>query len=538
MPGPWTRRRALLLTTPLVLALAACAPLVNTEEVTAQDRFVVEGATRPGGEIVLALTTDPDKLDPTLAGTVVGRTVFASFCEKLYDLDAKLQMVPQLASALPEVSPDGLTATIRLREGIRFNDGTPFDAAAVKKSLDRHRELKGSRRASELSSVASVEVVDLRTVRLRLSAPFAPLTSVLADRAGMVMSPKQLDALGENFSNNPVCVGPFSFVERVAQDRIVVRKSEHYYDRDRVKLEQIIYRPIVDANIRIANLRSRDVDVVERVAPTDVAPSLRDGDLTVLSSGSIGYQGITINVLNANGVEGEKQQVPGPLAADARVRRALSMAIDRTAMNRIVFQGLHSQACGPIPPNSEFATPATQECLPYDVEQAKRLLAQVGLTPPVRVEMLIPTGPDASRLGQVIQAMVKRVGFDLQLRPTEFTTLLDAASAGDFQTVQVGWSGRPDPDGNIFAFHTKTGSFNYSGAFDTDTDELIARARRETDVAVRKQLYEQIVRRLNERQSIIYLYRERLYNAHRSDLVGVTVYPDGLIRVAFAGFRA
>src|SRR5262245_3264873 len=184
----------------LPLALAACAG-----GGTPSSAPTVAGATadnRPvknGGTLTSALDADPDALDPTTATTLNGRMVFMSMCEKLYDIDANTKLVPQLATALPQLSADAKTATIKLRTGVKFNDGTPFDAAAVKKSLDRHRTLKESARAAELSAVDNVTVVDPSTVRLTLSRPFAPLTAQLADRAGMVLSPAALDKLGDNF---------------------------------------------------------------------------------------------------------------------------------------------------------------------------------------------------------------------------------------------------------------------------------------------------------------------------------------------------
>src|SRR5581483_361967 len=158
------------------------------------------GHVKNGGTLVIGLAEEPDALDPTLARTFVGRIVFLHMCEKLYDLDAKLHIVPQLAAALPQVSQDKLTYTIKLRTGIKFNDGTAFNADAVKTSLERHLTLKGSTRASEISPVASVDTQGANTVILHLKTPYSPLTAQLADRAGMIMSPKQLAALGDKFA--------------------------------------------------------------------------------------------------------------------------------------------------------------------------------------------------------------------------------------------------------------------------------------------------------------------------------------------------
>src|SRR5947208_82918 len=193
-------------------------------------------ALKNGGTLTIALESDPDALDPTLARTFVGRMVFLDMCEKLYDLDAKLQIVPQLAASLPTFSADKKTVTIKLRTGIKFNDGTTFDAAAVKKSLDRHKTLKGSARASELSPVSSIDAAGNNTVVLHLTDRYSPITAQLADRSGMIMSPKALDALGDKFATNPVCVGPVMFKDRVAGDHITLTKSPFYYGKKNVHL--------------------------------------------------------------------------------------------------------------------------------------------------------------------------------------------------------------------------------------------------------------------------------------------------------------
>ena len=160
----------------------------------------------------IGLAEDPDVLDPTLARSFVGRVVFASLCDKLFDIDEKLNILPQLASSY-EWSADSKALTLKIRQGVTFHDGEKLDAAAVKFNIERHKNLPGSNRRGELAPVASVDVIDANTVRLNLSAPFAPLLAQLTDRAGMMVSPKAAQAAGDKFSSNPVCAGPFKFAE-------------------------------------------------------------------------------------------------------------------------------------------------------------------------------------------------------------------------------------------------------------------------------------------------------------------------------------
>src|SRR5947209_6245362 len=217
----------------------------------------------------IGLAEDPDILDPTLARTYVGRIVFASFCDKLFDIDEKVNIVPQLALS-HETSADGKEVTIKLRPNVKFHDGEPLEADAVKFSIERHLTMTGSFRKPELATVDRVEVVDPLTVKLMLKVPFSPLIAQLTDRAGMIVSPKAAQAAGDKFGLHPVCAGPYKFVERVQQDRIVLEKFADYWNKDNVFIDKLVFLPIVDATVRLANLQSGGLDLIERLLATDI----------------------------------------------------------------------------------------------------------------------------------------------------------------------------------------------------------------------------------------------------------------------------
>jgi len=525
----------------LAVIVAGCSPVSSPS--TTQSSGTDARTAKNGGTLRVALAAEPDKLDPTLARTLVGRTVFNAICEKLYDVDSKLTVVPQLAAALPEFSADGMTVTIKLRTGIKFADGTTMDATAVKTSLDRHRSLAGSARASELSSVADVAVTDPATVSIKLKVPFTPLTAVLADRSGMILSPAALKTSGDaNFATSPVCVGPFKFASRIAQDRIEVVKDANYYDAAKVHLDGITYKIIADAATRLNNLRSGDVEVLDAVAATDVETLRSDPNLSLITSESLGYQGLTLNLGNVDGVGKAPKQLSapyaGPVATDKRVRQAFEMSLDRAAINQVVFRGQFSPACGPISPASPFSSEAAQACAKHDPAAAKALLATAGVATPVKVSMVIGNTPDARRLGEAIQAQVKEGGFDLQLQPVEFAASLAQTDAGKFQIFQIGWSGRVDPDGNIANFVRSGGSQNICGYANPDVDSLIDQARKTPDVAARRDLYGQVITKLHDDAPLIYLYRQKNLTGVSSKIVGVNVYGDGLLRFGSAGFAA
>ncbi|MBQ1028477.1 ABC transporter substrate-binding protein [Micromonospora parva] len=539
--------RAAVAAVAVVCTAVACSPVSNSDggnpsggdQSAGQDAFGTPAdpaSVKQGGNLVIALSAEPDALDPTLSRSLYSRYVFQAMCEKLYDVNEQAQVVPQLATALPTTSDDGRTVTIPLRPGVRFADGTAFDSAAVKATLQRHLTNARSARKSELGPIDGVDTPDAQTVVLRLKQPFAPLLGALADRAGMIMSAQALQARGDDFASAPVCVGPFKFAKRVPQNSIEVVRDPNYYDASKVHLDGISWRILTDASIRAANLRSGDAQVADSVSTQDVASLRQDAAVSVLQSQSLGYQGLTINVGNVDGVGTTPKPINRPLAQNAKVRQAFEHAIDRKALVDAVFNGEHAVACSPISPASTFSSPEAQTCPAHDPAKAKQLLAEAGVQTPYEVTMLASNTPDTLRLAQALQSMVKDGGFDLKINPVEYSSLLDEQDRGNFELLQLGWSGRIDPDANITNFVGTGGSQNVAGYRNPQLDTLLTQARQAGDVEQRRKLYGQAVTLLQQDDALIYLYRQRNLTAVSKQVQGLQVYPDGVIRAAFAGF--
>ena len=483
---------------------------------------LVSGVADAQTTLRVGLAEDPDILDPTLARTFVGRIVFAAMCDKLVDITPDLKIVPQLATVWHWVDDNkGLVMT--LRQGVKFQDGEPMDAAAVKFNIERHLTMPGSNRKAEISAVKSVEIIDDHSIKLVLDKPFAPLLAQLSDRAGMIVSPKAAQAEGDRFGDHPVCAGPYKFTERVAQDRIVLDRFPDYWNKDAVRFDRIVFLPVVDSTVRLANLQSGQLDLIERVAATDLDTIKKDSRLKLATITSLAYTGITVNLNNG-------ERAKNPLGQNKRVREALELSIDRNALNQVVFNGQFE-------PGNQWEAPSSPwyvKSLPIparDLTKAKSLLAAAGVPRP-SFTMMVPNGNEFLQAAQVIQSMAAEAGFDIKIQSTEFASSLDLASKGDFEAYQNGWSGRTDPDGNIYNFVgcKAPPALNAAKFCNPEVEAALNAARAAGTTEDRMAQYTIVAQHVLADRPIIYLWHQKWLYAMNAKLSGFTLYPDGLIR--------
>jgi peptide/nickel transport system substrate-binding protein len=473
-------------------------------------------------DLRIALQSDADVLDPDQSRTFVGRIVYTALCDKLVDISPELEIIPQLATEWT-VADDGMSIAMTVREGVVFHDGTPFNAQAVADNINRSQTLEESRRKSELESITSVDVTGDYTLTLNLGAPDATVMSQLADRAGMMISPTAAAAAGADFGLAPVCSGPFSFGERVAQDKIVLNKFADYWNADAIKIDSVTYLPIPDTTVRLANLQSGDVHILERLAPTDLPQARGDAGINVVTAVSLGYQGITFNVGN-----GDKAN--NPFGTDKRLRQAFSLAMDRDVINQVVFEGAYAPANQSFAPTSPWYD-ARFPIEARDVEKAKALLAEAGFPDGVDLQVQVPNTTIPLQLMQVVQAMASEARIRIELVSKEFATLLEDQTAGDYTASQIGWSGRVDPDGNIHQFVTTGAGINDSGFSNPVVDEALNAARSQADSAARKAQYDIAREVLIDEAPLVYLYHESWITALSAKVDGYVAYPDGMIRL-------
>ena len=471
--------------------------------------------------LTIALAGDPGALDPAQSGNYIDRNVLAALCDKLIETDPDLNFVPQLATSW-EWSADNRALTLHLREGVRFQDGTPFDAAAVKVNLERGKTMQGSLRRAELQPVTEVEVVDPLTARIHLSTPYAPLTAILADRSGMMLSPKAIAERGKDVALHPVCAGPFAFTERVAQDRIVLDRFPGYWNAAAIHVDRIVYRPIADSTVRLVNLQSGQVQIADQIAPTDAAAVKQDPKLALAQHTAAAYRTIQFNL--GHGPRSETK-----LGRDPRVRLAFAKSLDRRALNEVVFSGLFVPNNQTEAPDSRYWDPDYK--LPErDLDGAKALLRQAGAEH-VAFTLSVANSPIDRQIGEIVQAMASEAGFAVKVEAVEPNAGGQANLAGDFDAALLTWSGRADPDANISIWFTCNGPFNFGHYCNKQVGELLAQARSTTDPAQRIPLYRKVVGLYMADMPQVILYNYTWLWGLTRQLQGFVPNKDGLIRV-------
>jgi ABC-type dipeptide transport system, periplasmic component len=473
-------------------------------------------------QLVIGLDDDPPQLDPQMSSAAVDRQVFQSIYNKLVNIDPKGKIIPELATSWT-ISKDGKTYTFNLRNNVKFQDGTPFNAAAVKFNFDRELNPKfGSPRLSEVGSISQVKVTSPNQVKLLLKQPYSPLLSILTDRAGMMLSPTAVKKEGANFSNHPVGTGPYEFVSRVKQDHITLKAFKNYWGT-KPKVQNIVYRPFTDGTVRLTNLTSGNVDMVNLIDYKDIDSVKKNSNLKLYEKPAIGFQGLILNVNKA------------PLN-NVKVRQAINLAVDRQAIAKVIFHNYVTPATTMLPVsswahNSNIKLPSTDLTVP------KKLIQQSG-EKNIHFTLKIPAGSSQNQqLGQMVQSMLKKIGVTVKLEQVEFGAMIQQGISHNFDAIDLGWSGRIDPDGTIYSWLVTKGANNDMGYSNPNVDKWLNQARAVESQSVRKQLYDKVQEQVWNDAPYIALYYPNDYKVTKKNVFGFVPYPDTMIRPGTVYFK-
>jgi len=436
-----------------------------------------------GGTLTFALENDVSNLDPMLSGLFVDRNIHYAIYDSLVRVDTKGNIIPWLATKWT-TSEDGKTVTFTLRQNVKYQDGSAFDAASVKWNIERYKNTKGSARTGDLAAVDTVEVVDPTTVKFNLKTAFAPLLAALVDRAGMMVSQKVAESMGADFTLKPfkAGTGPFVLTEAVKGDHYTLEKNPDWWGKDAAGnklpyLDKIIVKPILDGDVRLTNLRTNQVQVLNNVAGKDVPAVKADPTLTYLEAGSFAWSSMIPN------------EADGYIFHEKRYVKAVSMAIDRQEiLDKGPTQGVGIVGYGPIAPAHLGFDASFKPFAKPDIEGAKKLIAEVGK--PLEFELLVSSGDAAIlQLAQLIQAELAKADIKVNIKTQLFNDIVTLQQSHKHPGMTlIGWSGRLDPDGNSYDFVVTGKTNNDSSYSNPQVDDLMNKQRAESDPAKRAKM--------------------------------------------------
>jgi len=415
------------------------------------------------------------RLDPHKASISQDAVTLFPVYDRLVHWAPNGELIPGLAESW-EFSPDGKVLTMHLRKGVTFHDGAVFDAAAVKKNLERAKGVQGSSVASDLRNLASVDVVDPQTVHLNLSAPDVSIIGALSDRAGVQVSPKALDE-GVNLDEKMVGAGPYKLVSYVPGSATIYERNPNYWDPNAAKAARLEIRVIADSTARLNALRTGQIDATT-INANQVAEVKDDPTINLQTNTELAYLYIVQNRARAG-------------QGDLKVRQAMLYALDREGICKAVLFGYCEVTDHLFPPGYFADDPNLQKLLyPYDVNKAKQLMAEAGKSAGFTVTMLTPAGlPTYPEIAEAIQAQWKAIGITVQIQPAEPTKLgelMFAQKSAD--TMLAGWGGRPDPSITFAQRGTAAGFGNPGGVTTPEMEALYQKSITTTDKAEREKV--------------------------------------------------
>ncbi|QDS34275.1 glutathione ABC transporter substrate-binding protein [Brevibacillus brevis] len=500
-------------------ALAGCSSGQDASTSAGQAGGTAE-AGKTGGTLVIARLSDANNLDPHFLSQIPSAAiVHHKVYEGLVRMDKESKYVPSLASEWKQL--DDLTWEFKLRQGVTFHDGAPFNAEAVKATIARVQDpAVGSSRINMFEAIKEVKVVDEYTVQFLLNYPYAPLLSVLASAEGSIISPKAIEQYGKDLSKHPTGTGPYKFEKWTPGQEVVLVRNDTYYGGT-PNLDKVVFKTVPEDTTRLAMVETGEVQVAENLPVTDIdrvqnSPSMQLGR----------YPGFSVDHIGLN-----TKKKPFD---DVRVRQAIAHAIDKKTIIEGVYNSVGTPAHSSITPAMVGYSPNVKD-IPYDVEKAKQLLAEAGYPNGFKAKIALNDNKARISVAEVLQQQLKPIGIDLQLDVMEFGAYIEAASKGETDLFMSGWGNATgDPDYNqANLYHSKAHGApgNHSFYNNPEVDKLIDEGRRETDPEKRKKLYEKAQQiEMNEAPLIPFRFSENLA-AIQKNVQGVWISPAGHIEI-------
>lgn len=479
--------------------------------------------------LTIASGTDIENMNIHLVTSSPSFSVLEHIYQPLFSMSAEGVLEPLLAESM--TSPAEGEYEIKLRKGIKFTDGTPFNAEAVKANLDwmLNPDNKAPFRGTLLGKIKEVTAVDEHTVKILTDGPFAPLPAHLSHGAVAMISPAALEKGVEFMAENAVGTGPYVLKTWVRDDSVTLERNPDYWG-DAPKIDTLVFKVIKEDGARIVEIEAGTVDVAVRIPPAEIPRLQANPDVELMITPGLRTIYIFFNVTD-------------PLFDDARVRQAVNYAVDKESLVRDLFSDAALVSTAPFAPPIFGYSAQT----PYkrDVEKAKALLAEAGVAPGTKVVLYHPTGRyvQDALVADAIRAQLKEVGLDVELKTLEWpqyvpTVRKTKADGNDVQFAMLGWSTPTmDADYALYAlFHSSQVPPGFNGAFysNPEVDALLDEARSTLDSEKRKEAYKKAIAIIWEEAPWLFLYSEIQVTAVRKGVTGFIVHPDESLIAQFA----
>ena len=483
------------------------------------DLTIAADAPKKGGTLRVGFYIEAATMDPHLSGSKIDRQVYHNIYEPIVTLDAKLGIKPGLAESWTQ--PDAKTLVFKLRRGVKFHDGTDFNAEAAKFNFERMKTEPKSVRKGEVANIDTVEVVDSHTIKVNLKKPDAALLATLTDRAGMMISPKVVQERGAELGRNAkgAGTGPFEFVEWVKDSHLIIKRNDAYWNKQGGPyLDRVRYRPIPDDVVKLQSLQSGEIDAMDYVQPRDVAAVKADKNLVVVDVPSLADFAYQLNLTR-------------PPFNNKALRQAVAYALDLEQIVKGVWLNVGVPANGPIPPTS-WAYDKSIPAIKRDVAKAKAKLAEGGQPNGFTFTLTTNNIPINVQEAEVMQAQLAEAGITAKVKLVDSATLISDGNSKNFEMISFQWSGRPDPDGNTYQFlRTTPGtSFNWSGISNPQIDAILDKTREISGQAERRKLYGELTRLLQDELPMVFIIHPVEPKAFSPKVQNYDPIPDGMMR--------
>ncbi|WP_139490433.1 ABC transporter substrate-binding protein [Brevibacillus dissolubilis] len=520
----------------LSMVLTGCGgnsaePANSTKEQPAQE-------TKSGDKtIIVGRGGDSVGLDPIRETDGESAKVTENIFDTLVSYEeTSTKVIPGLAESW-EVSPDGLTYTFKLRQGVKFHDGTDFNAEAVvfnfnrwmdksnplydKEGFEYYNDMFGGYKGDKDHVIASVTAKDANTVEIKLSRPQAPFLQNLAMWCFAIASPDALKKYGEKFTENPVGTGPFKFVEWKRNDSITLEKNPNYWNQGFPKLDKVIFKTIPENSARLTALQAGEIDLMDGLNPEDVKTVEENADLQLFKrpSMNVGYLGFNV----------EKKPFDNP-----KVRQAIGHAINKQGLVDAFYAGLGEPATNPMPPSLWGFNDQIKD-REYNLDKAKQLLAEAGFPNGFQTTfwaMPVPRPyiPDGPKMAEAMQQDFKKIGIDAKIVTMEWATYLDKTKVGEQDMFMLGWTGdNGDPDNFLSVFFNKNniGGNNRSRYANDELQGILMKAQAEPDQAKREEMYKKAQEIVFNEVPLIPLVHSTPPLAGKKGITGYVPHPKG-----------